>query len=67
MIPLSRVRLRPKKEGYMGIGSRNPILGPFFGLRWTRLNGMIPSPYHEATLDTFGFPVGAHLAACQAA
>ena len=39
---------------------------PFFGLRRTQLNGIITSPYPEATLDTFGFPVGAHLAARRA-
>ena len=38
----------------------------FFGLRRTRLNGIITSPCPEVTLDTFGFPVGARLAARQA-
>ena len=30
----------------------------FFGLRQTRLNGVISSSYPEVTLDTFGFLVG---------
>ena len=38
----------------------------FFGLRQTRLNGFISSPYPEVTLDTFGFPVGARSAARRA-
>ena len=29
----------------------------FFGLRQTRLNGIISSPYPKVTLDAFGFPV----------
>ena len=37
-----------------------PIKPTFFGHRWTRLNVMIPSPYPEATLVIFGFPVSAH-------
>ena len=36
---------------------------PFFGVRRTRLNGIIIPPYPEVTLDTFGFPVGGRLAA----
>ena len=39
---------------------------PFFGLRRTRLNGIITSPCPEVTLDTFGFPVGARSAAQRA-
>ena len=39
---------------------------PFFGLRRTRLNGIITSPCPEVTLDTFGFPVGARSAARRA-
>ena len=38
----------------------------FFGFRQTRLNGIISSSYPEVTLDTFGFPVGACLAARRA-
>ena len=38
----------------------------FFGLRQTRLNGIIPSPYPQVTLDAFGFPVDAHLAGWRA-
>ena len=38
----------------------------FFGFRQTRLNGIISSSYPEVTLDTFGFPVGARLAAQRA-
>ena len=38
----------------------------FFWLRRTRLNWIITSPCPEATLDTFGFPVGSHPAAQQA-
>ena len=38
----------------------------FFGLRQTRLNGVISSSYPEVTLDTFGFPVGARSAARRA-
>ena len=34
-----------------------------FGLRRTRINGIITSPYPEVTLGTFGFPVYARLAA----
>ena len=34
-----------------------------FGLRRTRINGTITSPYPEVTLGTFGFPVYARLAA----
>ena len=37
-----------------------------FRLRRTQLNGIISSPCPEVTLDTFGFPVGAHSAARQA-
>ena len=37
-----------------------------FGLRQTRLNGIITSPYPEVTLDTFGFLIGAHSADRQA-
>ena len=43
-----------------------PMKPPFFRLRRTRLNGIISPPYHEAILDTFGFPVGGRLAAQQA-
>ena len=39
---------------------------PFFGVRRTRLNGIIIPPYPEVTLDTFGFPVGGRLAARRA-
>ena len=38
----------------------------FFGFRQTRLKGIISSSYPEVTLDTFGFPVGARLAARRA-
>ena len=38
----------------------------FFGVRRTRLNGIISPPYPEVTLDTFGFPVGGRLAARRA-
>ena len=34
-----------------------------FGLRQTRLNGIISSPYPQVTLDAFSFPVGAYSAA----
>ena len=37
-----------------------------FGLRQTRLNGIISSPYPKITLDAFGFPVDARLSARQA-
>ena len=40
-----------------------PIEPLFFGLRRTRLHGIISPPYPEATFDTFGFLVGGHLAA----
>ena len=43
-----------------------PIKPTFFGLRRTRLNGIITSPYPEVTLDTFGFPLGARSAARRA-
>ena len=39
---------------------------PFFRLGRSRLNGMTTPPYPEVTLDTFGFPVGARLAARRA-
>ena len=39
---------------------------PFFWLGRSRLNGMTTPPYPEVTLDTFGFPVGARLAARRA-
>ena len=39
-----------------------PMKPPFFWLGRSRLNGMTTPPYPEVTLDTFGFPVGAHLA-----
>ena len=38
----------------------------FFGLRETRLNGIIYSPYPKVTSDAFGFPVDACLSARQA-
>ena len=38
----------------------------FFGLRQTRLNGIISSPYPQVTLDTFGFLVGGRWAAQRA-
>ena len=34
----------------------------FFGLKQTRLNGIISSPYPQVTLDTFGFPVDVRMA-----
>ena len=37
-----------------------PIKPPFFGLRRTRLNGIITSPYPEVTLDTFGIALVLH-------
>ena len=37
----------------------------FFGLKQTRLNGIISSPYPQVTLDTFGFPVDVRSAAQQ--
>ena len=37
-----------------------------FWLGRSRLNGMTTPPYPEVTLDTFGFPVGARLAARRA-
>ena len=43
-----------------------PIQPPFFGVRRTRLNGIISPPYPEVTLDNFGFPVGGRLAARRA-
>ena len=52
-----------QKSAFFSLHSYNPL---FFGLRRTQLNGIITSPYPEATLDTFGFPVGAHLAARRA-
>ena len=39
-----------------------PMKPPFFGVRRTRLNGIISPPYPEVTLDTFGFPVGGRFA-----
>ena len=42
------------------------MITTIFGLRRTRLNGIITSPYQEATLETFDFLVGAHLAAWRA-
>ena len=50
----------------IGFFLRYTHITPFFGLRRAQLNGIITSPYPEATLDTFGFPVGAHLAARRA-
>ena len=38
----------------------------FFGLRQTRLDGIISSPYPKVILDAFGFPVDARLFAWQA-
>ena len=38
----------------------------FFGLKQTRLNGIISSPYPQVTLDTFGFPVDVRSAVQQA-
>ena len=38
----------------------------FFGLKQTRLNGIISSPYPKVILDAFGFPVDARLSARQA-
>ena len=43
-----------------------PMKPPFFGVRRTRLNGIISPPYPEVTLDTFGFLVGGRLAARRA-
>ena len=43
-----------------------PMKPPFFGVRRTRLNGIISPPYPEVTLDNFGFPVGGRLAARRA-
>ena len=43
-----------------------PMKPPFFWLGRSRLNGMTTPPYPEVTLDTFGFPVGARLAARRA-
>ena len=43
-----------------------PMKPPFFWLGRSRLNGMTTPPYPEVTLDTFGFPVGACLAARRA-
>ena len=43
-----------------------PTPPPFFGLRRTRLNGIISPPYPEATFDTFGFAVGGRSAARRA-
>ena len=45
---------------------RYALITYFFGLKRTRLNGIITSSCPEVTLDTFGFPVGAHSAARQA-
>ena len=42
---------------------RSAYITPFYGLRDTWLNGIISSPYPKVTLDTFGFLVGARLAA----
>ena len=38
----------------------------FLGLKQTRLNGIISSPYPQVTLDTFGFPVDVRSAVQQA-
>jgi hypothetical protein len=40
-----------------------PMKPPCFWLRPSPLNGIISPPYPEVTLDTFGFPIGGHLAA----
>ena len=45
---------------------RHALKTHFFGFRQTRLNGIISSSYPEVTLGTFGFPVGARLAARRA-
>ena len=45
---------------------RHALKTHFFGFRQTRLSGIISSSYPEVTLDTFGFPVGACLAARRA-
>merc|ERR1719264_2233128 len=44
-----------------------PTQPPFFGVRRTRLNGIISPPYPEATLDNPGFPAGGRSAARRAA
>ena len=38
----------------------------FFGLKQTRLDGIISSPYPKVIVDAFGFPVDARLSARQA-
>ena len=43
-----------------------PMKPPFFGVRRTRLNGIISPPYPVVTLDNFGFLVGGRLAARRA-
>ena len=71
---LGRTRGELQKMQFLGIQSyhlrsakiciflRYTHITPFFGVRRTRLNGIISPPYPEVTLDTFGFPVGGRLA-----
>ena len=51
----------PKNQFFSTLRPNNPIR-----LRRTQLNGIISSPCPEVTLDTLGFPVGAHSAAQRA-
>ena len=54
--------LAPKSVFFL----RYTCITHFFGLRQTRLNGIISSPYPQVTLDTFGFPVDVRSAVQQA-
>ena len=52
----------PKNQFFL----RYAHITPCFGLKQTRLNGIISSPYPKVILDAFGFPVDARLSARQA-
>ena len=66
LVPLLACQTWALRGSKICIFLRYTHIAQFFGVRRTRLNGIISPPYHEATLDTFGFPVGGRLAARQA-
>ena len=52
----NKLHFWPKNQLFL----RYTHITPFFGLKRTQLDGTMSSPYPKATLDIFGFPVGAH-------
>ena len=66
----NNMALGPKKHCIFGpkisFFLRYTHITHFFGLKQTRLYGIISSPYPQVTLDTFGFPVDVRSAAQQA-